>query len=233
MTMPAEPDFDRVARIYRWAEYASLGPLLERARWHFLPALRECRRTMTLGDGDGRFLAKLMAQNPLMQAVAVDTSAAMLELLHKNCVRAAKDADARLTPVRASALEALPAAETDLIVSHFFLDCLTQAEVDALTKSYAARLEPGTLWVVSDFALPRKAWMRPLATLYIRMLYFAFRVLTGLRVTQLPDAQLSLERAGFARVERKEFIGGLVYTELWRLGRAGLGKMEMVDADER
>jgi hypothetical protein len=72
-----------------------------------------------------------------------------------------------------------------------------------------------------------------LAALYIRALYFAFRVLTGLRVTRLPDQQMSLENAGFARVERKEFIGGLVYTELWRLGPAGLGKMETVDADER
>jgi len=233
MTMPAEPDFDRVARIYRWAEYASLGPLLELARRHFLPALRECRRTMTLGDGDGRFLARLMAQNPLMQAVAVDTSTAMLGLLRRNCVHEAENAKERLTLVKASALETMPALETDLIVSHFFLDCLTQVEVDALTKSYAARLQPETLWLVSDFALPHAAWLRPLAALYIRALYFAFRVLTGLRVTRLPEQQMSLENAGFARVERKEFIGGLVYTELWRLGRAGLGKMEMVDADER
>jgi len=218
MSKPDEPNFDRVARIYRWAEYASLGSLLQRTRRYFLPALRECRRAMVLGDGDGRFLAKLMAQNALMQAVAVDTSAAMLELLRRNCVRAAANAEERQTLVRASALETMPAEETDLIVTHFFLDCLTQAEVDTLAKSYAARLRPGTLWVVSDFALPRAAWLRPLAAVYIRALYFAFRVLTGLRVTRLPDAHLALERAGFVRLQRKEFVGGLIYTEIWRLG---------------
>jgi len=218
MTMAAEADFDRVARIYRWAEYVSLGPLLERARKHFLPELRAYRRAMALGDGDGRFLARLMAQNPAMQVVAVDTSAAMLERLRRNCDRAAKDVEARLTLLRASALKTLPAPDTDLIVSHFFLDCLTQPEVDALTNSYAAQLQPGTLWVVSDFAQSHAAWLRPLAAAYIRALYFAFRVLTGLRVTRLPDAQEALRRAGFARVERKEFIGGLIYTELWKLG---------------
>ena len=72
--------------------------------------------------------------------------------------------------------------------------------------------------MVSDFAQPHAAWLRPLAAAYIRALYFAFRVLTGLRVTRLPDAQEALRRAGFARVERKEFIGGLIYTELWKLG---------------
>jgi ubiquinone/menaquinone biosynthesis C-methylase UbiE len=200
--------------------------LLERTRRHFLPELLECRQAMTLGDGDGRFLARLMAQNALMRAVAVDTSAAMLEQLRRNCGRSAANAEERLILVRASALETMPEAETDLIVSHFFLDCLTQAEVDMLTKSYAVKLKPETLWVVSDFALPRAAWLRPLAAVYIRTLYFAFRVLTGLRVSRLPDAQEALERAGFERVERKEFAGGLVYTELWRLGWVGLGKME-------
>jgi ubiquinone/menaquinone biosynthesis C-methylase UbiE len=217
MTQP-QPDFDRVARIYHWAEYASLGPLLQRARTHFLPQLRECRQALALGDGDGRFLARLMAQNPEMQTVAVDTSARMLELLRKNCAYAAPDAEKRLTLVHASALETMPPPETDLIVSHFFLDCFTQEDVDTLAQSYAAMLKPGTLWVVSDFALPRAMWLRPFAAAYIRMLYFAFQMLTGLRVTRLPEIGAALERAGFARVELREFAGGLIYTELWRLG---------------
>jgi len=217
MTMPAEPDFDRVAHIYRWAEYASLGPLLQRVRTHFLSELSECRRAMVLGDGDGRFLARLMAQNPAMQAVAIDASAAMLELLHRNCARSAQNTEMRLTLRRTSALQTNPAQQTDLIVTHFFLDCLTQAQVDALTESYARLVKSGTLWVVSDFALPRIKWLRPFAVAYIRTLYFAFRLLTGLRVTRLPDAQKALLSAGFARVARKEFIGGLIYTELWQL----------------
>jgi len=215
--MPAKPDFDHVARIYRWAEYASLGPLLERARNHFLPQLRGCRRAMALGDGDGRFLARLMAQNPALQSVAVDTSATMLELLRKNCVRASADAEQRLTLLHASALEQNPAPDTDLIVSHFFLDCLTQTQLNALTQSYARALGLGTRWVISDFALPRTVWLKPFAWIYIRSLYLAFRLLTGLRVTRLPDAQGALERAGFVRVEHKNFVGGLVYTEVWRL----------------
>jgi len=218
MKPPNKPDFDRVARIYRWAEYASLGPLLQRTRTHFLPELKEYQRAMVLGDGDGRFLARLMTQSTAMQAVAVDTSAAMLELLRKNCAHAATGAKVRLTLVQASALQTKPAPETDLVATHFFLDCLAQVEVDTLTKSYAAMLRPGTLWVVSDFAMPRITWLRPFAAAYIRALYFAFRLLTGLRVTRLPDVQEAMQQAGFARIARKEFIGGLIYTELWRLG---------------
>jgi SAM-dependent methyltransferase len=212
MTQPAQPDFDRVARIYRWAEYAALGPLLERTREHFLPQLADRNSALVLGDGDGRFLAQLLHQNPHLQALAVDTSAAMLVLLRERCAFAAD----RLQTRQHSALDASPEADTDLIVTHFFLDCLTQPDVNALIARFASTVRPGTLWLLSDFAMPAKPLLRPMAALYIRSLYLAFRLLTGLRVTTLPDPQTALAAAGFERIARHERLGGLLYTELWR-----------------
>lgn len=218
MMNTSAPNFDRVARIYRWAEYASLGPLLQRARTYFLPQLRWCKRAMVLGDGDGRFLAQWLAQNPELQACTVDTSAAMLQLLRKNCERTSQNAGERVTLLHTPALETIPDEQTDVVVSHFFLDCLHQHEIEALMQNYASKLHTGALWVVSDFALPNAAWLRPFAAIYIRSLYLAFRVLTSLRVTQLPDPQAALRTAGFDFVTRHEWLNGLVYTEIWRLG---------------
>lgn len=214
--MTPQPSFDRVARVYRWSEYLALGTLLERTRFHLLPRLAACRHALVLGDGDGRFAARLLAQNPALDAVAVDTSAAMLSLLRERCSRTIPNAATRLTTVQASALEANVPARTDLIATHFFLDCLTQQQVDALAHRIAAQVAPGTLWVISDFAVPQRAVLRALGAAYIRALYFAFRVLTGLRVTSLPDPQRSLTAAGFHRIERHERCAGLLYTELWQ-----------------
>ena len=205
----SEADFDRVARVYRWAEYLALGRTLERAREYFLPRLKTCKSVLALGDGDGRFLARLLRQNPQMTAVAVDTSATMLALLRERCGE-------RVRTVQLSALEVQAEPETDLVVTHFFLDCLTQPEVDALIKGVGAKLDPGALWVVSDFGPPRVRWLRPFAAAYVRALYLAFRILTGLRVTRLPNPQRVLDLADFVRLERKEFLFGLVYTELWQ-----------------
>jgi SAM-dependent methyltransferase len=210
-------NFDRVARIYRWAEYLALGPLLQQTRTHFLPQLADRRRALVLGDGDGRFLARLLQQNPGLQAVAVDTSAAMLELLSKRCHAAKRNDVNRLRTWQGSALTVTPAKDTDLIVTHFFLDCLTQPEVDGLAHKLAAAVAPGALWLVSDFGPPRPRLLRPLAALYIRALYLAFRILTGLRVTHLPDPQAALAGAGFTRIARHERLCGLLYTELWQL----------------
>lgn len=208
----SQPSFDRVARVYRWAEYASLGRTLEHAREFFLPRLLDRRSVLALGDGDGRFLAKLLQQNPEAHAVAVDTSAAMLKLLQQRCGQRVRTLHCSALDVAANSHTGLAA---DLIVTHFFLDCFTQAEVDLLVRSLAAQVAPGALWVVSDFGAPTARWLRPMAAAYVRSLYLAFRILTGLRVKHLPDPQRALHAAGFIRRERKDFLMGLIYTELW------------------
>ena len=207
--MSAAPNFNRVARIYRWAEYLSLGPVLQRTRTHFLPQLIDRRSALVLGDGDGRFLARLFQQNPMLRALAVDTSDAMLHLLRKRC------ASPSLQTMQASALDVTPPSGTDLIVTHFFLDCLTQAEVDALVQRVAAHTQSGTLWLLSDFEVPRRPLIGLFAKFYIRALYLAFGILTGLRVRSLPDPQASLVRTGFTRIARHEKLFGVIYTEIW------------------
>ena len=211
--MSPQPNFDRVARIYRWAEYLSLGPLLQRTRTHFLPQLTSRRTAFILGDGDGRFLARLLQQNPTLHAYAVDTSASMLDLLRQRCLPTAS----RLQTLRISALDADLPPNTDLIVTHFFLDCLTQPEVDALVNRIAANIQPGTLWLLSDFQIPQRPILRPFAKLYVCALYLAFRILTGLRVQSLPNPQTALSNAGFTRKSRHEKLFGLIYTEIWQL----------------
>lgn len=218
MSPRAIPNFDRVARLYRWAEYLLLGPLLTRTRQHFLPQLHEIRHALVLGDGDGRFAAALLLRNPSVHITALDTSNRMLDLLRLRCARAG--AAGRLTTVQGSVTEAtLPQQSTpfDLIATHFLLDCLTQAEVDRLARELASIVFPGALWLVSDFATPRRQPWRFLGALYIAGLYRAFRLLTGLSVSTLPDPQSALNSAGFRRLHRVERVRGLLYTELWQL----------------
>jgi SAM-dependent methyltransferase len=210
--MSARPaNFDHVARIYRWAEYLTLGTLLERTREHHLPKLSHCRHALALGDGDGRFLARLLRQNRELHAVAIDTSAAMLQQLRTRCAFA----EDRLGTQQTSALAISPVPDTDLIITHFFLDCLTQPEVDGLATNFAEQVTPGTLWLLSDFAIPNRPILRPVAALYIRALYFAFALLTGLKTSFLPDPQAALSDAGFTRIDRHERLFGILYTELW------------------
>ena len=208
-------NFDRIARIYRWMEYASLGPLLERTREEFLPRLDACRRALVLGDGDGRFTAKLLGRNAAIRVHAVDRSAAMLGLLRRNCLRVGPSADRRLHTTCASAVKVAPSRKTDLVVTHFFLDCLTQSEAQGLIRQTAAPLAMGSLWLVSEFRVPH--WP---ARVFVRGLYLAFRTLTGLRVTSLPDYAAPLQQSGFRMVEQRLRLFGVLTSELWQKSAA-------------
>jgi ubiquinone/menaquinone biosynthesis C-methylase UbiE len=209
--MPPLPNFDRIARPYRILEYLALGPLLQRTRAHFLPRLPQSRHALILGDGDGRFTAALLTHNPTLQAEAVDLSPAMLTLLRRNAAAAGP----RLSTHQADARTFTPTSPPDLVVTHFFLDCLTQPELDALIARLAPFLQPQALWLISDFRIPQGILRWP-ARLYVRALYLAFRLLTGLRVTQLPDHASPLTRAGFRRIAHHHALFGLLTSELWQ-----------------
>jgi SAM-dependent methyltransferase len=193
-------------------EYLSLGNLLERTRFAHLDvgALHGCRQALVLGDGDGRFTARLLARNPEVRVTAVDASARMLGLLRHRCAGFADRVEARQCDAR----EFASVERFDLVATHFFLDCLTQAEVDELVKRVALRLDGGGRWVVSEFRVP-EGWLRWPAASFLRGLYLVFRMLTGLRVTRLPDHGVALRRAGLERVAEKRLLCGILTTELW------------------
>jgi SAM-dependent methyltransferase len=205
------PDFDGVARAYRWLEYASLGPLLERARDCHLARLSQCRHALVLGDGDGRFTARMLANMPKITIEAVDLSGVMLELLRQRCAAFQN----RVQTFQRDARTFRPLHQPDLVVTHFFLDCLTQQEVDALVARLTPNLARNALWLVSDFRIPAGALRWP-AWIYIRALYFVFRILTGLRTTRLPNHPAVLERHGFTLVARQRRMFGILTSEVWQ-----------------
>jgi SAM-dependent methyltransferase len=211
--MTSEPNFNLIARPYRWLEYLTLGYSLECCRLHFLPNLLDQKRALVIGDGDGRFLAALMAANPHLHADAVDTSATMLKLLAKRCEASA----CRLKTHHTNALTFNPADNYDLVVTHFFLDCLTQPELEALIARIAPVLAPGAIWLISDFRIPSGAMRLP-ARFIVRSLYLSFRILTGLRTSCLPNYVTPLTKTGLVRKTHHRSLVGLLTTELWQYG---------------
>jgi ubiquinone/menaquinone biosynthesis C-methylase UbiE len=210
----AVPNFNPIARPYRWLEYLTLGPTLQQTRLHHLPSLTQQKSALILGDGDGRFLAQLLTQNPRLHAEAIDTSATMLHLLRRRCAPYADRLQTHQTS--ALAFHPEPTKKYDLIVTHFFLDCLTQTELEALIAQITPHLAPNALWLISDFRIPPTQPMRLIARAYIRTLYLIFRILTNLRVTALPDHATHLTRSNFACIAQHHRLAGLLTTELWQ-----------------
>ncbi len=193
---------DRIARWYRWLEYAGFGRALERRREAFLADVSTARRVLALGDGDGRALAALLKAAPNAKIDYIDISPRMLDLAR---ARAGEDRvayrhdDALTTP--------LPVNEYDLIVTHFFLDCFDQETQARLVARVTRAATPEARWLVSEFRRPG---------LLVRTLYLFFRAATGLKTQCLVDHHPLFYRHGFRLARTQSAWRGLLASELWQ-----------------
>jgi SAM-dependent methyltransferase len=217
-TAESAPNFDRLARVYGWMEALSFGPWLRRCRCAFLEEIKDCKRALVLGDGDGRFTARLLRENPVVEIDAVDMSPAMLNALVRRAGVNRHRVRTQVADLRSWSPELPDGGEGrdyDLVVSHFFLDCLTTAEVETLAARVRPLLADDAVWVVSEFAVPAGWFGRWVALPVVGFLYRAFGWMTGLRVRELPDYACAFERAGLQLERRRNWMGGLLVSECW------------------
>jgi ubiquinone/menaquinone biosynthesis C-methylase UbiE len=203
---------DPIARWYRWLEYIGFGGALERRRFAFLSDVKDARRALVLGDGDGRFLVRLVKQNfsyqPNVEIDYVDLSGRMLELARNRAGNQGvtyHPADALTMP--------LSADEYDLIVTHFFLDCFDEKDAAALVERVARSARSGSRWLISEFH--EAGWW---ARAILGVLYFFFRITTGLKTRRLVDHRPLLQEQGFHLVKSEPGRFGLLVSELWQRG---------------
>jgi len=210
--MNAPADLNRLAGCYRWMEWATFGPWLSWCRETYLDRMLSSRRALILGDGDGRFTARLLRANRQVEIDAVDASTAMLRALIRGAGPHAHRVRAHCADIR---LWQPPNPPYDLVVAHFFLDFLTTEEVQGLAMRLQGLVTPDAHWVVSEFAIPRSRMGGAMAQPVVDGLYFGFRQLTGLAVRSLPDHRSALRGAGFELQAQRPRLGGLLVSELW------------------
>lgn len=210
--MKRPPNYDSLAGVYRRLEMFTFGPFLWRARCAFLDKMQSRRNALLLGDGDGRFAAHLLGKNQLVLIDAIDVSPAMLRTLLRNVGLRAGRIRVHLADIRHWQPEV---PRYDLIVTHFFLDCLSTKEVASLANKLKPCAKPGALWVVSEFAVPSGWFGWLVARPVVFGLYVAFWIMTGLFRFRLPKYHEALKEAGFTLLERQRRLGGLLVSELW------------------
>ena len=207
---------DGIARYYEAFERLSLGKCLEHRRFAFLGEVRTSQTAILCGGGDGRFLARLLCENPTIQVDFVDLSPKMIELAERRITIMGRNLRRRVVFHPVDIREFTPRArQYDLIVTHFFLDCFTGAELESVIQRLASWAIASARWIVSDFHEADGLLSSWSSRAFIRGLYAAFRLTTGLRVTRLPDYQAALRREGWVPRFEEERLGGLLHSSLW------------------
>ena len=162
-------NFDRVARSYRVLETIAFGNALQRARVQWLNKLPKCRRALVVGEGNGRFLVKLLRMQPDLQVECVDASRRMLKLARRRVEREIPNALPRVQfrhdNIQASQIDL---SGCDLIVTHFVLDCFDEDGLRHVVPKLAASAAPNAIWLFSDFCVPPETFQRFKAKLWLK-----------------------------------------------------------------
>ncbi|MEP6717305.1 MAG: class I SAM-dependent methyltransferase [Terriglobia bacterium] len=202
----------RMARWYRWIEYAAFGRALENRRFAFLSGLVAARRVLILGEGDGRTLARLLTLARSAHFDVVELSPEMIALARKGI-----HGSDRVTFHCKDAREMdFPAARFDAIVTHFFIDCFNEDDARRVIRRLANTLRPDGIWLIGEFAIPPAGWRRLHAQLWIWTMYRFFRATTGLRTRTLPPIGNLMRESGMQRIERETERAGLIVSEVWK-----------------
>ena len=207
---------DRLAPYYESLEHLSFGRYLEQRRFAFLEEMKRSERTLECGGGDGRFLARLLSLNHVVQVDFVDSSPNMAELAERRVSSMGSAFRERVRFFIGDVREFEPQpVGYDLIVTHFFLDCFNDVELAEIVTRLASWRTVHCRWVVSEFCegqgMIHRLWTRAV----IRSLYGAFLLTTGLRVTRLPDYKAALAREGFLSRFERNALGSLLHSSLW------------------
>jgi ubiquinone/menaquinone biosynthesis C-methylase UbiE len=209
---------DRIARWYRWLEYAAFGKRLERCRNYYLHCVSDASKVLMLGEGDGRFLKTFAAVSMRSDIDYVDVSAAMLAIARHRLAgaRGAENRSVRFFRSDVQNDEPLPGSSYDLVITHFFLDCFNDQEIDKVVSTIAGSTLANARWLVSEFRQPIRGVWKYAALCILYATYVFFRWTTGLETHRLPSYRSALTSNGFFLEREQTFLGGLLVSQLWR-----------------
>ncbi len=198
--------FDHLARPYRALETLCFGDTLETARFWHVEGLAQARRVLILGEGDGRFLERLLATNRHCEVVVVDKSAAMVKLARERSGRFR----GRVSFRQGDATQSTFDPPYDAIVTLFFLDCFEDPELGRLLAALTTSAAPNALWAYSDFCIGGAGLSGVRQRLWLWSLYRAFGAVTDIRARRLEDPLPALQRRGWQLIHHAHFSGNLV-----------------------
>lgn len=212
----ARKTFDRVAPFYPLLERLTVGGGLEAARRAFLPDILTAKRTLLVGEGNGRFLAECLGARAVGAFTVIDSSPRMLSLLGERVAGVAPTT--RLDLVCQDVRDWQPPnVPFDAIVTHFLLDLFRPASQRRVVETLTRAAHPGTLWVNVDYQPRcRTWWFRAVDWMQYRF----DRLVSGVEADRHYDPAPVIAQAGWSVAREEPFCGGNVVARMLVRGPA-------------
>jgi ubiquinone/menaquinone biosynthesis C-methylase UbiE len=207
--------FDRIAPHYRWIETLAFGNTLQSARTLWIRKIPRPKRSLILGEGNGRFLCALLRAHPKIDVDCIDASRDMLRIARRRVERKCPESLPHVRFLRRDILRWSPQASYNLLITHFFLDCFQSDQLEEIIAKLSRAASAGAVWLLADFTIPTQPFARLHALLWLCMMYTFFRATTGITANSIVDPTSFLAANRFVRTKEKSLRWRMIKSEAY------------------
>ncbi|MES2308980.1 MAG: class I SAM-dependent methyltransferase [Verrucomicrobiota bacterium] len=208
-------NFNFIAPFYRKLQFLFDGYTLQKCRTEWIQELKGSSKILVLGEGPGQLLEALIKTSPSSEIFCIDSSIAMLREAQRS-VEKLKTNTAQIHFIHATLpSDKLPEGPYDGVITPFFLDCLSDENLQKTISFTAQQLKPGGRWLLSDFCIPPRGFSRWRAKIMLFFAYRFFKLTTGLSNQSLTNPDRYLAQNQMRLFKRKHYQQGLLHSDLW------------------
>lgn len=200
--------YDPIAPFYDFFSLA-LGKPYQNSKSVFLNKMGSGDKILYLGGGTGANLPFILEQiGPKGRIFYMEASAKMIR---KGKSRVKPDQLSQIVFLHQSDFSKIPHETYDVVLTQFFLDILSDEEIEKLFQELGQRINSNTKWIFLDFfPITKKKWL-------VQLMIRFFRWTTGNPRKDLPDYGHYFEYYGWEIEGKKSLQGGFI--EAWLLKR--------------
>ena len=200
-------NFDRIAPLYDFLTRVIFGKSIMRSQTYFFNCIRPNSKILIIGGGTGKVLNHLDSLAIPLSVTYIERSQVMLEKseMHEPFL------NLQVEFILGNETS-IPVQKYDLVLTAFFLDVFKENHLTKVVKILSEVLEPKGQWVVTDFMKTSVIWQRIL----VRLMYFFFRITTGLEGDKLLDFKTYLNDLGFTSIQEKAFYHNMIKSTVYQ-----------------
>lgn len=217
MTLPAHPNFNRVAPIYDFFKTLLFLGSIQRCQYYHLPHLKGCKNILVIGGGTGRIVGAIQQYCAFDTMVYVDSSEQMIKKA-REFIRKKYPGIENLIEFQTSDVnDLLLHKQFDAIIMPFVADCFSSNPLINLGKKLSKVLSPGGILLLSDFYESKSSGLaKALSRIITVPLYFVLDILCGLGINRLPDFDELTNTMNLGKTGEHLFFFGLLKSMVYQ-----------------
>ncbi|WP_342645796.1 class I SAM-dependent methyltransferase [Mucilaginibacter sp. CSA2-8R] len=204
-------NYDNASWFYERLSKLVFGNAQVNAQEYFLKLIPTGSSILIIGGGTGQILESIAKLYPSeLHITYVEISANMMALSRKR-----NTAENDVVYITQDIGSLSLTQKFDVIITAFLFDNFSTQELHKIFPRIHQCLKPEGLWLNTDFQLTGPIWQKAM----LKTMYYFFRVLNAVKVTQLPDTTKTFINYRYELLGQKPFYRNFITANAYKKSR--------------